>query len=178
MPRYQRNLTRLRPVMSVKHVIDTNGAINAATQSITDIVNSSDNPPFTNPADCATGSTVHGVFLNVQVIAIVPAGGIDNIYMLIFKNEANNDTPPTINNVGASDKRRFVIHQEMLMTGSVGTVGSNAIPKTLFKGFIKFPPRMKRNGLDDKWQVVIAHRSGEATQQTNFCLQCIYKEFR
>ncbi len=168
----------LRPVRSLKHIIDSNGIVSAAGQSINDVIQAVDDPAAItgNPQQVHIGSTVHGIFLNVQVIQGVAAGGVDNIYLIVLKNPGNNLTVPNLDAVGNDDNRKHVIHQEMIMTGNTGTVAS-AIPKTLFKGVIKIPPRLKRFGVQDRLQVIMQHRTGESTQQTDFCLQCIYKEF-
>lgn len=167
----------LHPVKSIKHVVDTNGAVFGAAASVNDIAIANDNPAYnTSPNQVNTGAQIFAFFLNVQVIQAVAAGGVDNIYMIIYKNNGNNLVNPPVDNVGASDLRRFVIHQEMVMTGTPSTVAS-AIPKTLFKGVIKIPKSLRRFGVQDRLQVVIGHRTGEVTQQTSFCLQCIYKEF-
>ncbi len=172
----RRNLS-LRPVRSVKHVVDTNGAITGGTPSTTSVVETVDDPSNTSPTQCAVGSTVHAIYLRVEVIQEIPAGGIDNIYMLVYKNPGGDLLAPNVDTVGSSDDRKRVVHQEMMMLGSVLTA-ANAIPRTLFKGVVLFPRALKRNGIQDKWQVVIGHRNGEVTQGSNFCLQCIYKEFR
>ncbi len=172
-----RSFSRLRPVRSIKHVVDTNGGITGATPSTTDVILASDTPSLSSVNLIETAATVHAIFLNVQVIQVVAAGGVDNIYMIVYKNPAGNLVAPAVDLVGGSDRKRFVIHQEMLMTGNVNT-GSASIPRTLFKGVINIPSRLKRFGYQDELQVIIGHRTGEATQVSNFCLQCIYKEFR
>jgi len=171
---------RLRPVDSLKHIVETNGSITAAAQSITDVINTNRNPdPGTNPADCNIGSTVGSIYLRVEVVSIIGAGGVDNIYMAVVKNNGGNTTFPVVDQLGISDKRKFVIHQEMMMTGQAGgNPGSANIPRTLFKGVIRIPRAYKRNGVEDKLQVLLQHRTGEATQKSNFCIECIYKEFR
>jgi len=167
----------LRPVNSLKHIVDTNGAIVGASPSTTDVITTVDSPSSTSATNQVhNGSTVHAIFLNVQVIQEVPAGGIDNIYLLVYKNPGGDLVGPPVDGVGKSDDRKRVIHQEMIMTGTVLTAAS-AIPRTLFKGVVGIPRGLKRNGVQDKLQVIIGHRSGEATQSTNFCLQAIYKEF-
>lgn len=174
----RRSLSRLRPVMSLKHVVDTNGGITGAGFSTTDVIVTVNSPnATTGPNQCAVGSTVGAIYLRVEVIQEVPAGGIDNIYMMVYKNPGGDQVPPAVDSVGTSDERKWVIHQEMMMTGTVLTA-ANAIPRTLFKGVILIPRHLKRNAVEDKLQVVIGHRAGEATQVSNFCLQCIYKEFR
>ncbi len=175
---YSRNRgLSLRPVTRIKHVVDTNGGISGAAASTTDVIFAVDDPPSTTPNRCAVTSIVRSIYLRVEVIQKVAAGGVDNIYMYVIKNPADDINLPAVDKVGEVDVRKFVIHQEMLMTGTVLTAAS-AIPKTLFKGVIKIPKNYQRNGISDKLQVVIGHRSGEATQQSNFCLQCIYQEFR
>ncbi len=175
MARFQ---PRMHPVRSVKHVVDTNGGITGGTPSITDVLRTVDDPRATgSPNEVGVGSTVHGMFLNVQIIQKVAASGVDNIYMIVYKDVAGATLQPAVDSVGTSNLRRFVLHQEMIMTGNVLTAAA-AIPKTLFKGFIAFPKTFKRGAIDDRMQVVIGHRAGEVTQQSNFCLQAIFKEFR
>jgi len=167
------------PVRSIKHVVDTNGAITGAAPSITDVINTVDDPARGVSNNVANGSRVNAIFIRVEVVSIIGAGGIDNIYLLVFKNPGNGLVPPQVDQVGTSDNRRWVFHQEMLMTGQPGgNPGSANIPRTLFKGVVMLPRSYRRNGIDDKVQVVLGHRLGEVTQKTNFCVQAIYKEFR
>ncbi len=167
----------LRPVNSLKHIVDTNGAVSAALPSTTDVMTAVDDPAFASPNQVATTSLVKSIFLRVDVVGTASAGGVDNIYMIVFKNPANDLPIPPANAVGPSDKRKFVIHQEMIMLSPPGT-DNLRFPRTLFKGVIRIPQPYQRNGISDKLQVILQHRAGEVTQLTEFCLQCIYKEFR
>ncbi len=172
-----RRSLRLRPVNSIKHVVDVNGGITGGTPSTIDVINTVNTPVLGTSNEVEFPSSVHAIFLRVEVIQKVAAGGVDNIYMIVYKNPGGNITAPAVDAVGINDNKKRVIHQEMLMTGTVLTAAS-AIPKTLFKGVIMIPRGLKRNGANDKLQVVIGHRAAEVTQQSNFCLQCIYKEYR
>ncbi len=167
----------IRPVQSLKHIVDTNGGITGAGASVNDVINAVDAPVIATPNQIHQGSTVNAIFLRVDVIQKVAAGGVDNIYMIVYKNPGGNVPNPAVDGVGVSDKRKFVFHQEMAMLGT-NLTPTDAIPRTLFKGVIKIPPRYKRFGFNDKLQVVIGHRVGEVTQQSEFCLQCIYKEYQ
>ncbi len=169
---------RLRPVNSVKHIVETNGNVLAGTASVTDVINTVDAPIFTNTVNNHVGSNVRAIYLRVEVVAKIGAGGIDNIYMGVMKNPANEISIPNLDVIGGTDKRKFFIHQEMLMTGQTGgNPGAANIPRTMFKGVILIPRHYQRNGIDDKLQVILQHCTGEATQQTGFCIECIYKEF-
>ncbi len=173
----RRQSLRLRPVNSIKHIVDSNGGVTGAGQSVTDVVQAQPVITETLSNRVLTGSLVYAIYLRVEVIQEVAAAGIDNIYMYVFKNPSGNLATPAVDGIGVTDKRRFVLHQEMVMTGNVLSA-AQAIPRILFKGVITLPRNLRRFGVDDKLQVVIGHRTGEATQVSNFCLQCIYKEFR
>lgn len=173
MARFNRSL---RPVQSVKHIVDTNGGITGGTPSVTDVIVTRDTPAAATTNECAVGSTVHAIFLNVQVVPIIAAGGVNNIYMIVYKNPGSSIPAPNVDSVGTSDDRRRVLHQEMLMLGN-GNIDTN-ISRTLFKGVVRLPRSIKRNGILDKLQVVVGHRAAEQTQSSDFCLECIYKEFR
>ncbi len=173
---FRRRSLRLRPVQSLKHIVDTNGGVSGGAQSVNDVVVAVQNPAPTALNQVNIGATVNAIFLRVEVIQEVAAGGIDNIYMYVYKNPGGNLATPAVDSVGTTDKRKFVLHQEMMMTGTALTAAS-AIPRTLFKGVVMIPRGYKRFGVEDKLQVVIGHRAGEATQVSNFCLQCIYKEY-
>ncbi len=166
----------LRPVHRLKHVVDTNGAISMGVPSITDVITTSPNPVTTVTNHVEDASIVRSIYLRVEVIGKDSAGGVDNVYMIVFKNPANDLSIPAVDGVGVSDKRKFVIHQEMMMLDFKGT--TSGFPRTLFKGVIKIPQPYQRNGIADRLQVVIGHRPAETTQLTEFCLQCIYQEYR
>ncbi len=170
---------RLRPVQSLKHIVETNGSITGAGASITDVINTIRNPDEAQSNQVEIGSTVSAIYLRVEVVSIIGAGGVDNIYMGVFKNPGNLLTQPSMDNVGVTDRRKYMIHQEMTMTGQTGgNPGSSNIPRTMFKGVIRIPKGYKRNGVEDRLQIILQHRTGEVTQKTNFCIECIYKEFR
>lgn len=168
---------RLRPVNTLKHVVETNGAVTAAAASRTDIINTIRNPDEVQTNQCEIGSTVSAIYLRVEVIGTVSAGGVDNIYMAVFKNPGGILVPPNLDQVGQSDKRKYVIHQEMIMLAKESN-DAMRFPRTMFNGVVRIPRGYKRNGVEDKLEVVLQHRQGELTQQTEFCIECIYKEFR
>ncbi len=168
----------LRPVNRLKHVVDTNGTISAGGKSINDVITASPDPSNVVSNQVNDTSIVRSIFLRVEVVGTVAAGGVDNIYMYVYKNPANDLALPDADSVGVSDKRKFVIHQEMIMLTPLDVTNGVAFPRTLFKGVIRIPQPYQRNGIQDRLQVVLQHRTGEATQTTRFCLQCIYQEFR
>ncbi len=167
------------PVRSIKHVVDTNGAVIGSAFAVTDLIDTVDNPVRTSPNNVSSGSRVTSIFLKVEAMLQVGASGVDNFYMILFKNPGANLTAPPVDAVGVNDNRKWVIHQEMIMVGGDITIGNTAaIPRTMFKGVIRIPKPYQRNGLDDKLALVVGHRTGETVQRTDWCAQAIYKEFR
>ncbi len=148
----------------------------AALQSVTDLVFTVDNPAAASPNQVNVGSRINSVYLRVEVIGKDSAGGVDNIYMYVYKNPGNNLGLPPADSIGSNDNRRYVIHQEMIMLDFKGT--TSGFPRTLFKGVIVIPRGYRRMGVDDRLQVVLQHRTGEVSQLTEFCLESIYKEYQ
>jgi len=160
----------LRPVNRIKHVTDQQFAVPiAGANTVIELIKTVDNPVLANVTECETGSTVNGIFLNVEALP-TSEGALSNLYMNVVKNPGNNITEPQSNTVGSSDEKRFVIHQEMIM----GSDSVNANPRTVFKGVIKIPRNYKRNAPNDRLKVTFF-----STGITwNLCVQSHYKEFR
>ena len=55
---------------------------------------------------------------------------------------------------------------------------STLFPRTVFKGAIRIPPRLKRFGYKDRLIVLFQHPAAETSAVTQVCVQSIYKEFR
>ncbi len=177
MARFSRALV-VRPVQSLKHVVDTSGIITGSVESVTDIVTVVDNPVTTSPNNVHVGSTIKFIFLAVEILGRVPYAGAPRVYMYVLKNPSNeiptSFIPPDA--VGINRRRKWVIHQEMKMVQNL-QVDGDGFPRTLFHGVILIPKKYQRFGVDDKLQFVIANATGESTGSANFCLQSIYKEF-
>ncbi len=160
---------RMRPVNRIKHVFDKQSAITAGTTESTAIVNTTDTPAIANTEEVETGSTVNAIYLKVEINATTSAA-LANAYMFVAKSPGNNLTLPAPNVVGASDNKRFVIHQEMVMLQQQD--GSN--PRTLFNGVIKIPRGYRRFGPDNA--LIFSILAPGVNLQ--YCIQVHYKEFR
>ncbi len=180
MARYNQGM-RLRPVKSIKHVVDASGTTTGGTNSIVDLIDAVASPANTVSNQVGDGATVHGIFISVEIVGAVAYAGVPRVYMVIYKNPGNNVAVGDISNIGVSDRRRFVLHQEMTMISQQASSaggGDFTFPRTMFKGVVRLPRTFKRMGIDDKLQFVISNEIGESTGTTRWCIQCIYKEFR
>ncbi len=164
----------IRPVNSVKHVVDTSGVVTAGVAAGTDLINTVDNPVFTSPNNVHVGSKVSSVYLKVEVVGVVAFAGVPRVYFTVGKNPNDEISLPPVDAVGVDDSRKFIIHQEMTM---VADLLQTDFPRTMFKGVIRIPRGYQRNGINDKLQFTIGNSSGESTGSVRWCLQCIYKEF-
>ncbi len=165
--RFQSN--RLRPVNRIKHVIDNQGGLTAGTGTTIELIRTSDTPNLADEQECETGSTVNGVYLKVEVNATSSAA-LANCYMYVAKNPGGVISLPQANVVGASQVKKYIIHQEMVMFQQQ----TNSNPRTLFNGVIAIPRGYRRNGPLDELQL----RIFTPGVSINFCIQCHYKEFR
>ncbi len=172
MARYRRGMG-MRPVHRIKHVVDSSATLGAGTTLITDIISTKDAPVLANTVEVETGSKVNGIYLHLEVASneAIDLGAIPNVYMMIYKSQGNSITPPEPNAVGASDDKRFVIHQEMLMIENKGQ-GSNA--RTLFNGVVVIPKGYTRMGPNDRLKLSILCPALNIA----LCWQAHYKEFR
>ncbi len=168
MPRSRRGLG-LRPVNSIKHVVDIQGGLVAGTKANQGLIEAKDAPVLANVAEVVTGATVSSIYLKVEVYATSTAA-LANFYMYVIKIPGNNLATVNGNVVGSSDIKKFVIHQEMVMLEK-NTTGN---PRTAFAGVIRIPRGYKRFGTDDTL-VCVVFAPGVSV---DFCIQCIYKEFR
>ncbi len=159
----------LRPVNRIKHVIDVQGGHVLNNQGFTNLAIAVDNPVQSTSNQVAVGSTINGIYLNVEAYATT-AGALANIYMMVVKNPGANLTFPQANLVGVDDNKKYVIHQEMkMMEQSV-----NGNPRTVFNGVIVIPKHLRRMAPGD----VITMFNFAPGVDTSVCLQCHYKEFR
>ncbi len=161
----------LRPVHRIKHVIDKqNGIVAGATQAEI-LIKAVDAPVLANTDEVETGSKVNGIYLKVECVRTgTESGVLSNFYIAIMKNPGFNLADVSPNTVGISDDKRYVIHQEMIMTS--GQANSN--PRTVFNGVIVIPRGYRRFGPNDQLRLIV-----EAPGVSfNYCAQCHYKEFR
>ncbi len=169
MGRYRRSMV---VVNRIKHVVDKSQQLAATVQLDQVLINTKDAPVLANTVEVETGSRVNGLYLKVEVASneAFDSGAIPNVYMMISKNPGGNITLPSPAAVGASDNKRFVFHQEMIMLNN--TIGGN--PRVLFNGVIAIPKGYRRNAPND--QITISFIS--PALNIVICLQAHYKEFR
>ncbi len=159
----------LRPVKSYKHVVDIQGGLVAGTQQNLIIIDAVDSPVLGTSAEVEVASTIKSIYLKVEVYA-TSTQALANCYLIVMKNPSNAIATPSANGVGVSDVKKFIIHQEMVMMEK----NTTGLPRTLFKGVIILPRGYRRFGQDDA--LIIGLKS--VGTSADFCIQCIYKEFR
>ncbi len=173
MPFRSRSL-RLRPINTLKHVIDSQQTIPAGTEINVDLVHAVENAVSTTANECDVGSQVSSLFVNIQVINSTNAvDAINNAYFFALLNPGSNlANIPNVNAVGISNNRKMIFHQEMVMLSDA----NDSIPITLFKGVLRIPRKARRLGVNDKMTLVIGTPTGGA--EIDVCVQSIYKEVR
>ncbi len=144
-------------------------AVTAGTAESQFLVSAVDAPVLGSTNQVETGCTVNSVYLNVTVNPTSEAV-LPNVYIVIYKNPGGSIANIVPNTVGSNDNKRFVIHQEMRMLGGSIT----EIPVTLFRGVISIPKGYRRMGINDLLTIRIL-APGVAIE---YCIQCIYKEYR
>lgn len=175
-----RRALKLRPINSVKHIVEGSSILAAGVDTILDnITIGADAYSLANDAGCPTGSRVGSFYLSV--FAIAEGGEIANEVPLvdwyIIKNNGNTfgttfgtTTHPTPGATGTHINKRFIIHTEKGLSGG-GDVSLAGVPM-IFKGVIRIPKGMARIGQDDKMEIC-----ARANFATKICWQAIYKHY-
>ncbi len=174
MPRYMsRRSLALRPVNSVKKVVDVEAGLTASTVSTNNVVNSLAAAAWIDAADSNVPqySNIYGIFLSLYVtLDGAPDASVPIVDWYISKNPGDNLTMPEPGATGGNDNRRWIIHEGKGLL-SFDTIGQ---PRQLFEGVVVIPKKMQRFSLDDTLQIRIL------TENHNgfFCLKAIYKFYR
>ncbi len=171
MVRFRNN--RMRPVHSIKHIVDTQQGVVAATKVFVTLADAVDAPVLANVDEVEVGSRINSIFLNVQVIGTGVGGVLNNLYFIIYKIPGANiaaSAIPNANVTGSSDFKRQIFHTEMIMLSS----SSDDIPQTMFKGVLRIPKVFQNMRIND----VIQMEFFAPGDTSNICVECIYKEFR
>ncbi len=161
----------LRPINRIKHVFDVQGAITVGAPNTQEPIVTVDSPVIANVSEVQTGSTINGIYIKCEATKTgTSADTLANFYMTISKNPGGNITIANGNVIGASDNKRFTIHQEMIMLSGQ----QFGPPRQVFSGVVVIPRGYRRFAPDDRLQIQLFSPGITA----NFCLQCHYKEFR
>ncbi len=163
----------LRPVNRIKHVVDNSSTLSANTASAFTLALATDTPTLAATTSVETGAKINGFYIRFEVASneAIDLGAIPNFYFMVTKSVGGNLSFPNANAVGASDNKRYVIHQEMTMIENKGQ-GSNS--RTVFNGVIVIPKGYRRMGPNDLWSVRTFSPALDVVQ----CMQAHYKEFR
>ncbi len=169
MARFQR-MNRLRPVHSIKHIVDNQGGTTANTKEVVGIAEAKENPLLANTKDVNPGCKIFSIFCNIQVLGTGGAGVLNNMYAIFYKNpQGNIASVPKANATGSNDFKRQIFHTEMIMLAD----SVSNIPQTLFKGVLKIPKVFHTMRIGDTLEIQLLTPGVTA----NYCVQTIYKTF-
>ena len=98
----------IRPVKSLKHVVDVATSTVTAVTSIVPIINTVDVANLASPTEVANGSTVNAVYLRCEVLATGIYNGVPRVYFVVYKNASGQLGFPNANDMGTDERKRFV----------------------------------------------------------------------
>ncbi len=160
----------MAPINSIKHIIDSEGALAAGAQSIVDLAKTvpSLSVPFV-PNEVELGAKINAFFLSVFLIGQTGAPVTGSLNWLIWKQRTGQSaSSPTPGNTGISQVRNQIIHEEK------GLSGSGDGTAMAFKGVIVVPRGMRRMREGDLWKIALLDSTSETV---SFCVKAIYKSF-
>ncbi len=170
----------LRPINTVKHVVDTSTITTAVTNAVVqNSVVAVDTALLANVEEVDAGSSIRSIFYTIYVYS--EGGEVANEIPLVdfyfLKNPGNawgafNATNlPTPGATGVHINKRHILHEEKGLAGG-GDASLTGVPM-VFKGVIRIPRGRQRFGQSDTFLVAM---------RTNFnskiCIKAIYKEVK
>ncbi len=166
MARYRSRSMALRPINSVKNVVDgVFLGVAAGVQTLTTLAATVNDYTGGN-TEVPIGAKVSSIYLFVQMIS--GDSGIANSDFYIMKRPSGV-TEPTPGATGGSVSRKFILHEEK---GIPGNALDGAAPLT-FRGVIRIPRGRQRFAEGDVIRLVA--RSADVY---NMCVKCIYKFYQ
>lgn len=171
---------RLRPIDSVKHIVETSQIIAAGTNTV--LLNMMAGVPTYTLADangCPTGSKVFSMYLSVFVIT--EGGEVANEVPLVdwyvmhlpgnvWGSTFDATNLPTPGSTGVHLNKRHIIHTEKGLAGG-GDASLAGVPM-IFKGVIRIPKGRQRVGEADTIKLMM-----RANFASKVCAQVIYKHY-
>ncbi len=173
MPRFRTGQYNKRPIDSIKHIVDLQGGTILNVKQVVTLAFAVENPELANTDNVQPGCRINAVYLNVQVVATTEAA-LPNIYMIIYKIPGGNIVAgaiPNANVTGSNNFKRQIFHTEMKM---MANSSNTQIPITVFNGVLKIPKVFHTFRIDDFIQIQLFAPG----VNFNWCVQCIYKEYR
>ncbi len=178
---FRRNRMALRPIDSVKHIVETNSILAAGVNTVLlDIINGVDTYSLSDTNGVPTGAKVNGFYLSFfayteggELASEVP---LVDWYILKSPGEVYGDTfaattLPTPGSTGNHQNKSKIIHTEKGLAGG-GNLALNGVPM-VFKGVIVIPKGMRRIAEND--ELLLCARANFATK---VCVQSIYKHYK
>ncbi len=157
-------------IHSVKHIVDSEGALSGAVTSTTPLLTVvNQRSAVFDPLEVNIGEKVNGIFLSIFVIGATGAPLNGSINWYIIKTHEGQVSLPTPGITGASNLRNQIFHEEK------GLAGSGDGTPMAFKGVIALPKSFRRMRQGDGILIILS--SNDATNDATFCIKAIYKSF-
>lgn len=168
MPRRYRRALFKRPINSVKNIVDTTSLATAggttADVDLATVVNDYTGTANTVPI----GAKIAGIYLFVQILNTTTIGNVD---WYVIKTDGNTiAAAPTPGTTGGNNVRRWILHEEKGIPGSVTATGSGPLT---FRGVIKIPRGRQRMGDNDFIRLRL-----RSSNEYMYCVKCIYKWYQ
>ncbi len=160
----------LVPVNSTKKVVDTEGSLVDATDSVSVFMVGENQPVTPGVAIVPNGARINGIYVSVFLLGDTGAGAVGSLnwYIACRRSAQSAVTDfPSPGATGDSDVRNQIIHEEKGLAGSLdGT-------PMVFKGVIAIPRQYRRVRAGDNWFIKIKGLTGY-----QFCFKTIYKYYQ
>ncbi len=159
----------LHPVKSTKKVVDTEGSLADASDSVSVFMVGEGSVPTAGVANVPNGARINGIFVSVFLLGDSGSGAVGSLnWYIACRRQAQSAVTdfPSPGATGDSPVRNQIIHEEKGLAGSLdGT-------PMVFKGVIAIPRQYRRVREGDNWFLKVKGLTGY-----QFCFKTVYKYY-
>ncbi len=166
MPRFQRGMA-LRPINSVKNIVDGTFLTVAAATSTNVVLATAVNDYAGAVNECPIGSKISSFYIFVQIQQQAVNSNVD-FYIAKGPKDVFN-ARPIPGATGGTLQRKYILHEEKGLPGPM----NNGSPPLTFRGVLKVPRGRQRMAEED---VLWLEARGAAAY--DMCVKCIYKFYQ
>ncbi len=168
---FRRNRSQLRPINSIKNIVQDVDLLATGATLTKIIATSVDTSVLANTTEVDRGSRINTVYIEIYIYGNTTTGTNSPMTWFVMKNPSTEIAVPNPALLGTTDRKKFVFAMGRGLSGS-STTGS---PPYVIRGWFSIPKRYRRMGQNDTLNWSIRNDSGA---NLNICSMFLYKWYK
>ncbi len=165
---FRRRFQNLRPIHSIKNIVQDVAIIAAAGVRSQLIINTVETPALADTDGVKAGARINTIYIECWLYGNAVAGVNSPVTWFIGKSPGGNLTLPDPAVQGTDDNKKWIFASGKGLLGGTAT----GQPGYLIRGWFSIPKKMRRFGFNDQ---LFLRVKNDTANDINFCFMAIYK---